>query len=73
MLSPIQVINEIGKFSQRNVKFLNELKKKNIEFDNIKKAKKNITNIGKCSVIYDYDDLQVKTKGKCQDIKELIT
>lgn len=72
MLSPIQVLNEIGKFSQKNVKFLNNLKNKNIEFENTRKTKKNITKIGPCSVTYNYDDMEIQTKGKCQDIEELI-
>jgi len=72
MVSPIQAINEIGKFSQKNMKFLNRLRNANIEFENIRKKKKNITTIESCSVIYDYDALEVKTKGKCQEIKEFL-
>ena len=72
MVSPIQIINEIGKFSQKNMKFLNKLKKANIEFENTRKRKKNTIQIGSCSVIYDYDALEVKTKGRCKDIKEFL-
>ena len=72
MLSPLQVINEIGKFSQKNMKFINKLKKANIDFETIKKVKKNTIKIGSCSVIYDYDLLEVKTKGKCKDIEEFL-
>ena len=70
MVSPIEAINAIGLFSKKNLAFVNSLKKKNIEFENIKKAKKNIVIVGGCKVIFDYDDLVVKTTGKCEKLLE---
>jgi len=54
------------------MRFINKLKKANIEFENTRKVKKNTIKIGSCSVIFDYDALEVKTKGKCKDIKEFL-
>ena len=72
MVSPIEAINAIGLFSKKNLAFVNSLKKKNIEFESIKKAKKNTIIVSGCKVIFDYDYLVVKTSGKCGEIEKLL-
>lgn len=68
MVSPIEVINKIGLFSKKNLAFINSLKKKNIEFENIRKANKSTIIVSGCKIIFDYNELAVKTTGKCEQI-----
>jgi len=66
-LSELEVINIIGKFSQKNIKFINDLKKENLFAGNDKKVKKNIIfakeGLNSCTITFDYDKMDVTTAG----------
>lgn len=66
-MNEIEAINQIGLFSKRNINFLNNLKKNNINFENKRKTTKNIIKINNCIITFDYNDLEIKTKGNCDD------
>ncbi len=65
-MNDLEAINQIGIFSKRNINFLNNLKKNNIDFENKRKTTKNIIRINNCTITFDYNDLEIKTKGNCE-------
>jgi len=72
-MNDLQIINQIGLFSKKNTNFLNYLKKNNIDFENQKKTKSSTITINDCKVIFDYDDLQIKTKGNCENYTKFLS
>ena len=65
-MNNLQAINQIGIFSKKNMSFLKFLEKEGIKFEKTKLARKHTINIiGGCSVVFDYDELKIKTKGDC--------
>lgn len=71
-MDDLTILNEIGKFSKKNMSFLNHLKKSGIKFENEKGTKKHTVFIGACTVIFDYDSLKIKTKGKCDTFEKTL-
>lgn len=78
-LSELEIINLIGKFSNKNMKFINDLKKNGWFQGNEKRCKKNTIyvkrGIASCTIIFDYDKLDIKTKGDsnfCDELMKLI-
>lgn len=71
-LSDLEIINQIGMLSKRNLKFINNLKKNDIQFENYKKASKNVVKVNSCTIVYDYSNLEIKTKGDCDKFEEYI-
>lgn len=61
----LQVLQMVGRFSQKNQQFINGLKKAGVPFKNSKGTKKNIVEMGTCKVVFNYDNLQVQQKGDC--------
>jgi len=71
-MNEIEIVNQIGLFSKRNMKFLNYLRSNNIDFENKRKTTKNITKLNNCTITFDYNDLEIKTKGNCEPYKDFL-
>ncbi len=78
-LSELEVINIIGKFSKKNMQFIAELKRDGLFEGNEKRSKKNTifakNKTASCEVIFNYDDLDITTKGDpnfCSQLRDRI-
>jgi len=79
MVSELDAINIIGKFSKENMRFISSLKKNGMWRSNEKIKRKHVVEASwgdkACTVIFDYNDLDVKTKGNkelCSNLTERI-
>ncbi len=78
-LNDLEVINLVGKFSKKNMRFITDLKKQGLFIESDKRNMKNKVVAGdgesQCTVTFDYNNMDVKTKGNkefCRKIKEII-
>lgn len=78
-LNDLEVINLVGQFSKKNMRFITDLKKEGLFIESDKRNMKNkvVAGDGKsqCIVTFDYNNMDVKTKGDkefCRRIEEKI-